>query len=60
MMYKYDCKTIIMRRGGCLIYKIFGTLVLHDDSELKCNYYDGKGTGYSQFYIMLIDCVCCL
>ena len=47
-------------RGGCLINAIYGTLTLHDDSVLKCNFYDGKGTGYSEFYIMLIDGVCCL
>ena len=47
-------------RGGCLIDYIFATLILHDGSQLKCNYYEGLGTGYSQFYIMFIDGVCCL
>ena len=47
-------------RGGCLVEEIHSTLKLNDGSVVECARYESEGTGYSEFYIIWIDDVCCL
>ena len=51
-------------RGGCLLTTVTDVDLLRPDSEggrLKCNpYVSSDGTGYSEFFIILIEGECCI
>ena len=47
-------------RYGCLVNWIHSILILDDGSELDCKEYTSHGTGYSDFFIILIDGQCCV
>ena len=57
--------TVQAERGICLITAIYVSLDIYDENKvggygsMDCRSYSSSGTGYSQFYIMLIDGECC-